>query len=217
MKVVFRGRFVEHYSPGKVVLDLGSVGNETFEDDIQRGRWLFARIQTRAAKAIGVDIQASSIAGLRQRGDDIRCHDAQHLESFRAGVVPDLIVAGELIEHLDNMAAFLAGVRAQMGPRTELLITTRNPFGFIGFVDAALGRERARADHLAWYSAGTLHHLLESHGFRVVDVKFSGFMSRFRRSVFLSHLRRLAFLLFPLFSDGLIVIAMRDNAPRGGC
>lgn len=216
MKVVFRERLVAEYSRGKVVLDLGSVGNETFEDDIRRRRWLFARIQTSAAKAIGVDLQANSIARLRQRGFDIRCHDLQHLESFRAGVMPDPIVAGELIEHLDNMAAFLAGLRAQMGPRTELLITTPNPFGFIRFVDAPLARERARADHLAWYSAGTLHHLLESHGFRVKCQVLLPY-EQVQASVFLSHLRRWAFLFSPSLSDGLIVIAMRDDAPCGGC
>ena len=217
MRVVFRDRFVEQYCSGKRVLDLGSVGNETYAEEMQRGRWLFAKIQRQAAKAVGIDILAGPIAELRRQGYDIRCHDIERLDSFRAEGEFDLIVAGEVIEHLTNMHAFLEGVRLHMGQRTELLITTPNPFAFIRFLDALRRRERCRPDHVAWYSAKTLSQLLAQHGLRVRSVLFYCFLSRFKRSVPLSYLRRWASMLFPFLADGLMVIAVRDDASGLPC
>ncbi len=213
MKVVFRERFVERYCRGKTVLDLGSVSSETYRQEMRHDRWLFARIDRQAAKAVGVDILAGPIAELRQEGYDIRYHDIEQLHSFVAEESYNLIVAGEVIEHLTNMHAFLTGVRQQMSNRTELLITTPNPFGFIRFLDAVRRRERCRPDHVAWYSGQTLSHLLARHGLKVRSQLFYCFLSRFKRSVPLSYLRRGVSMLFPFLADGLIVIAVRDDAP----
>ncbi|HEX9653127.1 MAG TPA: class I SAM-dependent methyltransferase [bacterium] len=207
MRVVFRQRFLEEYVKDKVVLDLGSVEHDLYRDNIKKGRWLFACLQKNAKRIVGIDFLKEAIAELTVQGYDIRYGDVENLEQLEVNEDFDLIIAGELIEHLPNPGMFLRSIRKFMAPKTELVLTTPNAFGFIRFPDALIRRERTRHDHMAYYSTQTLKQLLELHGYEVKEILFYSFISGKKRSVFLSYVRKFWFSLFPYLSDGLIFIA----------
>ncbi|MDZ7265078.1 MAG: class I SAM-dependent methyltransferase [candidate division KSB1 bacterium] len=209
MKVVFRQPFIEEYVTGKVVLDLGSIEHDLYRENIERGKWLFDKIHRRAKKAIGIDILPEAIEELKKAGYDLRYGDVEHLDQLKFEEKFDLIIAGELIEHLSNPGLFLNGIARHMGENTELLISTPNAFGFIRFIDAAIRRERTRPDHVAWHSARTLSQLIEANGLKVKEIIFYSFLSGKKRSVFLTKIRKFIFKFFPYFSDGLIAIAVK--------
>ncbi len=211
MKVVFRQPFIEEYVTGKVVLDLGSIEHDLYRENIERGKWLFDKIHRRAKKAIGIDILPEAIEELKEAGYDLRYGDVENIEQLKFEESFDLIIAGELIEHLSNPGLFLKGIARHMGKNTELLISTPNAFGFIRFIDALIRRERTRPDHVAWHSVRTLTQLLEANGLKVKEIIFYSFLSGKKRSVFLTKIRRLIFKVFPYLSDGLIAIAMRNE------
>lgn len=211
MKVVFRQPFIEEYVTGKVVLDLGSIEHDLYRENIERGKWLFDKIHRKAKKAIGIDILPEAIEELKEAGYDLRYGDVENLEQLKFEESFDLIIAGELIEHLSNPGLFLKGITRHMGKNTELLISTPNAFGFIRFIDALIRRERTRPDHVAWHSVRTLTQLLEANGLKVKEIIFYSFLSGKKRSVFLTKIRRLIFKIVPYLSDGLIAIAMRNE------
>jgi 2-polyprenyl-3-methyl-5-hydroxy-6-metoxy-1,4-benzoquinol methylase len=207
VRVVFRQRFLEEFVKNKTVLDLGSVEHDLYRDNIKKGKWLFASLQKNAKRIIGIDFLKEAIAELAAQGYDIRYGDVENLEQLELREEFDLIIAGELIEHLPNPGKFLRSISKFMAPKTELVLTTPNAFGFIRFTDALIRRERTRDDHMAYYSTQTLKQLLELHGYEVKEFLFYSFISGKRRSVFLSYIRKFWFSLFPYLSDGLIVIA----------
>lgn len=211
MRVVFRQPFIEEYVTGKVVLDLGSIEHDLYRDSIQRGKWLFDKIHRRAKKAIGIDILPEAIEELKAAGYDLRYGDVEHLDPLEFKEKFDLIIAGELIEHLLNPGLFLKGIARFMDKDTELLVSTPNAFGFIRFIDAFIRRERTRPDHVAWHSARTLTQLLQANGLKVKEIMFYSFLSGKKRSVFLTRIRKFIFKFFPYFSDGLMAIAVKSH------
>ena len=210
MKVVFRQVFIEKYVSGKTVLDLGSIEHNLYRENIKRNKWLFNKIHQNAKKAIGIDILTEAIDELRKDGYDLRYGDVENMDKLHFDEKFDLIIAGELIEHLSNPGLFLNGIICHMSQDTELLISTPNAFGFIRFIDAIIRKERTRPDHVAWHSVRTLKQLLEANGLKVEEIIFYSFLSGKKRSVFLSYIRKFLFQIFPYLSDGIIAIAKKN-------
>lgn len=78
----------------------------------------------------------------------------------------DVVVAGEVIEHLSNPGRLLDAVRALNVP---CVVTAPNAFSSAGDRWLAKSQENVNGEHVAWYSHRTLKTLLERHGFRVTD------------------------------------------------
>ena len=78
----------------------------------------------------------------------------------------DVILAGEMIEHLSNPGLFLRGIKRFMNRETILLITTINAYcGMRNVIYALRGKggknEPVHQDHVAYYSYSTLKLLVE--------------------------------------------------------
>src|SRR5882757_1232432 len=139
---------------GKRVLDVGVV--EHFASASASGQWLHGRLCEAAKSCVGVDILEEEIAAIRTRGYDIRVVDLTRQalnEKF------ELIVMGEIIEHIDAPGALLRNVAAMLADGGVLVLTTPNPWyanvivknlgGAVPFTDSA--------DHVKWYDASTLY------------------------------------------------------------
>ena len=75
----------------------------------------------------------------------------------------ELIIAGEVIEHLSNPGNFLDVIARYALP---VILTTPNATARI--YDPARKAEIVNGEHVAWYSYHTLKTLVERHGFRVL-------------------------------------------------
>lgn len=77
----------------------------------------------------------------------------------------DIIIAGEVIEHLSNAGHFLDLLRKL---ETQVILTVPNAFGATGNIYMKRSIESVNREHVAWYSYHTLKVLTERHGFRVL-------------------------------------------------
>jgi hypothetical protein len=141
------------------VLDLGAY-DETEIDHPQHGswRWLHAEIAAVAKDVLGVDASPK----LREAGGiDTWCGSrivygtVEHLDPILDHYWPDVIVAGELIEHTPDTLGWLSRL-ARRAAGTPVIITTPNATCIINLVLAFLKRENAHPDHLHVYSYRTL-------------------------------------------------------------
>lgn len=108
---------------GKQVLDVGVV--EHFADNRHRDRWLHKNLVEVAASCKGVDILAEDVEELRAQGYDVVVHDLTEApldEEF------EVVVVGEVIEHLGAPAPFLANIRPMLADGGRLVLTTPNPY-----------------------------------------------------------------------------------------
>ena len=81
---------------------------------------------------------------------------------------PDLILCGEVIEHLANPGWFLQRLRAAY-QGVPILVTVPNAYCDAGRQHLKRGMENVNRDHVAWYSPKTLSVLLARYGFPVIE------------------------------------------------
>jgi len=142
--VVDRVPFILEQCADRIVLNLGSASGTLHEG-----------ISKVARHVVGVDRESATI-----------CCDLDREPGRLAtltGVV-DLIVAGEILEHLANPGRLLEVLRAL---NANLLVTVPNAFSRAGNIHALNSYENVNLDHVAWYSYTTLKTLLTRYGFEV--------------------------------------------------
>lgn len=152
------------YVQGKEVLDVGCVDHDLGTS--LRPDWLHAQLCRVARRVVGLDVLAEEVRELGLRGFRVVQGNA---ETFSLGERFDVIVAGELLEHVSNVGAFLDGARRHLRPGGRLLVTTPNAFALgnvLRIVRAAVGFPiRDNPEHTHWYDDQTLRQLLARHGF----------------------------------------------------
>ena len=203
------------------MLHLGFV-DEYAEQKLQEGVWLHARLAEVASSLVGLDSSAEGVEWARARGYEAYVVDVQSQESVAAaGVKPaEVLVAGELIEHLDAPGPFLRALRPLVVEDGVLVLTTPNAYRMLNFLAPLTGAELVHSDHTAWHSPQTLRTLLGQSGWQVQDMAYyrspiRAVPERLRRGERVrAHLangarRTLALVNRPLpfWSDGIVVWA----------
>ncbi|MBK27227.1 MAG: hypothetical protein CMO77_00160 [Verrucomicrobiales bacterium] len=154
------------------VLDLGVVdarvarGNaeERFE---RTGKILFFELAEINPNIVGLDLDSEGVEVLKQRGYNAVCGDVHVVDLDRKF---DTIIAGEIIEHLDNPGQFLCNMFRHLKPGGRLVVSTPNPFyakqrGKIW----RHGLPQVHEEHTCWFDPITLNHLLNRSGFTTLE------------------------------------------------
>jgi len=185
----------------KDVLDVGVVSH-SLESTVSDS-WLHGRLHRSSNRCLGVDILEPEVAVLRQRGFDVLCADltANPLdESF------DLIVCGEVLEHLPAPQLMLASLSQMLRTEGRIVVTVPNPWYVNTVLKNVFGRRTYvdNVDHVCWFDAGTIAELAERCGLTLL--KFQGV---FNKAESIHHSRTLKARMF--FSMESILVALGVN------
>lgn len=154
---------------GKRVLDLGALDETAYQLKANTRSWLHKEMATAAAKLTGIDnstlVPAEGLHLFDNSG--IYVGDITELASVLARHgAPEVIVAGELIEHLPDTLTFLRNLKRDCRNADPLvIITTPNACSWHNIILGVFGRESMHKDHLQIYSYKTLHTIFERAGF----------------------------------------------------
>ena len=159
---------------GPRVLDVGCTNHCCPTASSDREPWLHGLLVDAGYSVLGVDILDDELEWMREQGYEVARIDAQDLPDL--GERFDSIVAGELLEHLENPGRFLAGCRRNLKGGGHLILTTPNPFGLVWQL-AYLKHRRSydrifNLEHTCWYCAQTVRQLLEREGFAINGIEF---------------------------------------------
>ncbi len=151
---------------GRRVLHVGCVGEAETKHEMH-----LRLCQDRAQEDIlGIDINGAGVEELRARGLNVEVADAERLQFNECF---DTVVAGELIEHLSNPGAFLAGCARSLRADGRVVLSTPNPFSFMYGLMYAKNYTRAfNPGHALWLCPQTLTQLAHRHGLRVTRMMF---------------------------------------------
>lgn len=134
---------------GRRVLDVGCVDHVGQEAAVGRP-WLHAEVVRVADFVLGLDVLEDQVAKLRDRGFNVEAADVSN-----GRVVSDhpfeVVLAGEVIEHVEDPGALLRGLAANVADDGEVLVSTPNPF--------APHRSRLGRRMVAWENADHLFYL----------------------------------------------------------
>jgi 2-polyprenyl-3-methyl-5-hydroxy-6-metoxy-1,4-benzoquinol methylase len=128
---------------GKRVLDVGVVDHVVTET--KRSDWLHGRIIEAASYVLGVDIMDTGTRLLREQGYNVRRCDITRDDPGEGAF--DLVICGELIEHLGNPQALFDAAAKVLVPSGRLVLTTPNPYYLGRTLRHLLGRDRESVDH----------------------------------------------------------------------
>lgn len=162
--------FIKAKTTGKRVLDLGCVRhNASFA--LSDPNWLHAQIKEVAEYVLGVDYLAADVEILRKHGYDVLCADVtlplQISEQF------DVIVAGDLIEHLANFDGFIRNLQGLLKPDGTIILSTPNPFFYDLFSFVALKKAfLINPEHTCWIDPQALSQLFQRYGFAVAQINY---------------------------------------------
>ncbi len=212
---VNRIEFVTERCRGRVVLDVGCY-DETALAKRGTRHWLHGAIAEVARKVVGLDTSEQlPLEGL-VTGPNSRVFrgSATRLREFPLDDRVETIVAGELIEHLEDPLAFLRDIKL-LFPRREMLVTTPNSTSLANVLLGLSDRESSHADHLGVFSYKTLNTLslrAEFQDWEIVPYRVSftelAMRSRGLRRSLVNLGERVVNMgehMFPLLSGGLIL------------
>jgi SAM-dependent methyltransferase len=211
--LVQRVDYLKNICRDRTVLHLGCTNWPYTKDVLEEGTLLHTELQGIARELSGFDADQEGLdllAGLGVR--NLYRADLEHLEEVELDQQFDVILAGEMIEHLSNPGLFLRGIKRFMRPDSTLVITTVNAYcGFRMLVYGLRGRggraEPVHPDHVAYYSYSTIHHLLSRE--ELVAKRFLfydlGDEHRPHARFYINWINDLCVWFAPQLADGIII------------
>ncbi len=173
-----RAFLLEHVPSGATVLDIGCGAGEFSAALIEAG-----------ARPIAVDVAREALrrAEARVPGLDARLWEPEAPLPLDDASV-DYVWAGEVIEHVADVAPWLSELRRALRPRGTLLLTTPH-HGRGTLLRLALSRRafaehfEPRSDHVRYFAPHTLRELLDDLGFDVEELRVAGGVRLLRSTI----------------------------------
>jgi SAM-dependent methyltransferase len=212
--LVQRLDFIRETCRGKRVLHLGCTNWPYTLESLEKDMLLHRELERIASRVVGIDADEQGIETLRGQGsDNLHKADLERLNELDLDETFDVIVAGEMIEHLNNPGLFLAGIKRFMTGETQLVVTTINAYCGMRFWQYGLRGKRGKnepvhPDHVAYYSYSTLKLLVERHGLHVEKFLFYdvGKEHRPHNRWYANLLNDISVSIAPQWADGLIAV-----------
>ena len=177
-QLVQRVDFIKKMCEGKKVLHLGCTNSPYTNESIKNEMLLHHDLKKVAKELYGFDYDAEGLEIFERTGEkNIYWADLEKLEEVALDETFDVIIAGEMIEHLSNPGLFLKGIQRFMNADTNLVISTINAYsGMRFFIYGLRGKgganEPVHPDHVAYYSYKTLNLVLERENLDVKEFAF---------------------------------------------
>jgi SAM-dependent methyltransferase len=173
---IFRIDEILEYCKGKSVLHFGYVQHSVvYEEYMQRDEWAHAWMARVASRVVGVDYLPQDIEDIQKKyGYEGYFGDAMNLDSCKLNEKFDVVVCGELIEHLTNPGLMLEGVKRFMKDDGILIVTTPNVWAktYLRQMKKYDNETWVNPEHVLWYSHFTLTNTMERHGYDKVSYDY---------------------------------------------
>lgn len=200
----------------KSVLHVGCADAPLTKQRLEDRTLLYSMIEEVAAIQYGIDLSLEGINILREYGyENLAVANVEDIAASKlfGSVDFDVIVAGEILEHLSNPGLFLNNMRPLLvKPDSKVILTTVNAYCAHRFVYTALtGKEKVHPDHVFYFSRSTLTELLSRCGLIVDDFTYYAIgrehikhLKKGRKRI-LWWVDRIACALNPSLADGVMV------------
>jgi len=166
-----RTQLLQERCRGRRVLHLGCSSGQYLKDRLMRESLLHWMLRDEAGELHGVDLDGKSLDTMREMGfRHLHEGNAEELEKLDLKETFDIVLAGDLLEHITKPGSMLEGVRRFLKPTGSFIVSTNNAFGLHYQLRRWSGQYVEHVEHVCFYSPETLLHLFERHGYDIAEM-----------------------------------------------
>ena len=178
-KVIHREDYLVELARGRRVLNIGMGGfteNPVYTDRLAEEveDTLHGKVHAAAREVTGVDVNPHSLAimseALPARYVEADITDVGASETI--GGAYELILLGDVIEHLDCFRSALQNLRSLLTDDGELVITTANAYNAEAILKLVFRYESVHEEHTCYFSYFTMRRLLEMNDLSISDFRY---------------------------------------------
>jgi SAM-dependent methyltransferase len=174
-EVISKDDYIRFLCKDREVLDVGCVQHDWERSLSLRDSWLFAQIQQVASSVCGIDILGEAAQKLSAYGFNIIEGNA---EKFDLGRTFDVIVCGDIIEHLSNIGFFFESISRHLREDSLCVVTTPNPFNIEQLMSAIFhNRINVNMEHTVWLDPQVMYEAVSRSPMRIIA--FNWIQTRF--------------------------------------
>ena len=161
MKKDFRLNLIKPYINNKEILDFGP-------GDIS-DRYYAKYIKKYSKSYTAVELNKIRAKNLLSKGFDVKIGNC---EKVKLNKKFDIIIAGDLIEHLDNPGIFLKNCKSHLKKSGKIIINTPNAFSINRIIMAMLklGKLKQHDEHTFLFTEQLLSLLFKRHGLKTIKI-----------------------------------------------
>ncbi|MDH5571488.1 MAG: class I SAM-dependent methyltransferase [Gammaproteobacteria bacterium] len=208
-KYIPRIKMFKKWCADKNILHLGCSSGTYIHDRIKRGTFLHSILSESSKSISGLDIDSNSLEVMKTHGfSDLYEGNAEKLSEANINKEFDIVIAGDLLEHITCPGAMLEGVKDLLNEDGKLIISTNNAFGLHYQIRRWLGRYTEHFEHVCFYSPETLIHLFERHNY-IIEELYGAYTvppHTIKQKIVFS-IGKPLFQLFPVLAGTLVVVA----------
>jgi hypothetical protein len=153
----------------KYVLDLGFVQHNIKNHDEKD--WLYKNLKNVSKSIHGLGFLEKEINYFKSKGYDC---SFGNVENFSLNKKYEVIVEGELIDHLSNFDGFLTCCRKQLSEDGIMILTTPNVFAFgniLTIFNKIFGKQPSiNKEPTCWFDETTLELLFKRFNFKTIEI-----------------------------------------------
>jgi len=191
MKLVEREEFIKKLVKNKIVLDIGSCAEN-------KGQRLFNEYKKITKNIIGIDLFTTN--------PEIIKADCQN---FNLNKKFDIIIVGEVIEHLSNFEGFFNSLRKHLNENGKVIITTPNPISFIRLIGKLIRNEPSNNPwHTVLLDSIVFKNLANNNNFKVLN---SYYYYEKASTLFWYKFNNYFSYLFPKFALGYVFVIKNNK------
>ncbi len=175
---------------------------ELIEPKIQKNQWLHKRIMDVSSQCIGVDLNEEAVIFVKEKLNIENVYTSDLINSPPLEEITlnkwDILLLGEIIEHIDNPVMFLKNLNDKYGSSVgSLIVTAPNAFRYKNAKVFMNKEEYINSDHRYWLTPYTLAKIGVEAGWNPVRFEYAD-GTRFPM--------RLFYQMFPVLGDTIIMI-----------
>lgn len=161
------------YCSGKSVIHFGFADHlPLIEKKREDGVWLHECLADVATTLVGIDVNRAAVDYIKENIPSAECYCIDIVNEDLPDDITQrkwqVLLIGELLEHVDNPVEFLSMIARTFPNVDEFIITVPNAFCVTNFVCARGGNEMVNTDHRYWFSPFTLAKVCNRSGLDLV-------------------------------------------------
>jgi 2-polyprenyl-3-methyl-5-hydroxy-6-metoxy-1,4-benzoquinol methylase len=171
MEYINKEKQIIDTAKNKKVLHLGCVGFADLEtsERVKLAKESLHFQLSEIADTTGIDYSSDAIKFYQENDifDNVLFGNVEKLEQTDINDTFDVIVAGDIIEHISNPGLMMEGIKKFCNKDTVIIITTPHSFGLLSHIRFLFNRFTEGNEHVMTFNTQNIVTLLERHGFTV--------------------------------------------------